>query len=169
MNVRKNTDYSTLFERVDAVLAAGLPQMETYREIGRLIAERPEKGVAVAVAEYLQRAYPDANGFSPRNVRRMREFYRTYENKPAAMRAAMEIGWTQNVVILEAGLTLAEKAWYIRAVRRFGWSKLSLIEQVGERAHEQIDLDTKAESCYTDPIETGEEEHDENPLCVPRQ
>ena len=79
MNVRKSIDYSTLFERIDAVLAAGLPQMETCCEIGRLIAERTEKGAAVAVAEHLQQARPDISGFSARNVRRMREFYIAYQ------------------------------------------------------------------------------------------
>ena len=68
----------------------------------------------------------------------MREFYHTYENEPDVMCAAMEIGWTQNVVILEADLAFAEKAWYIRAVRQFGWSKLVLMEQINRRVHEQI-------------------------------
>ena len=36
----------------------------------------------------------------------MRDFYRTYENHPAAMSLAMELGWTQNVVIMEAELTM---------------------------------------------------------------
>ena len=44
------------------------------------------------------------------------------------MTEAMQIGWTQNVVILEADLTIEEKAWYIRAARKFGWSKLKLLD-----------------------------------------
>ena len=128
MNVKKDTDYSELYRGINAALAVSLPQMALYWEIGRLIAERPEKGAAVAVAEYLQTKQPDEKGFSARSVRRMREFYHTYENEPDVMRAAMEIGWTQNVVILNADLTLAERAWYIRAVRQFGWPKLALIK-----------------------------------------
>ena len=169
MNVRKSNDYSALFERVDAVLTERLPQMKTYRKIGRLIAKHTEKGAATAVAEYLRRTYPDTNGFSPRNVRRMREFYRTYENEPVVMRTAMEIGWTQNVVILEANLTFAEKAWYICTVRQFGWSKLELTRQIVRRAHEEINLDTEPETCYTVPVETEEGTNDKNPLCVSRE
>ena len=169
MNVRKSIDYSTLFERIDAVLAAGLPQMETYREIGRLIAERTEKGAAVAVAEHLQQARPDISGFSARNVRRMREFYIAYQSNPEAMNAAMEIGWTQNVVIIEADLARDERMWYIRAARQFDWSKLTLTEKIKACAHMQLDLDTGTESCYTDSIETMEEAHDESALCVPRE
>ncbi|MBQ4565974.1 MAG: hypothetical protein IJA48_06465, partial [Oscillospiraceae bacterium] len=65
----------------------------------------------VIAAEYLQANYPDIPGFSPRNTRRMREFYRTYENSPVLLDEAMEIGWTQNVGILEAELTIEERAW----------------------------------------------------------
>ena len=122
MNIRKPVDYSAMYVGLDHLMAAGLPQMELYCGIGRAISERPEKGAAVIAAEYLQANYPDVSGFSPRNTRRMREFYRTYENSPALLDEAMKIGWTQNVVILEAELTLEEKAWYIRAAHSFGWS-----------------------------------------------
>lgn len=65
MNVRKPTDYSVLFATLDALVAANLPQMELYCEIGRLVSGRPEKGAAVAAAEHLHSTYPDASGFSP--------------------------------------------------------------------------------------------------------
>ena len=64
MNVRKNIDYGELFEQLDAVISANFSQMETYCEIGRLIAKRPEKGAAVAAAEHLQLTNPDVSGFS---------------------------------------------------------------------------------------------------------
>ncbi len=109
MNIRKPIDYSTLFAALDPLMAADLQQMELYCQIGRLVSGSSEKGAAVAAAEYLNNAYPDASGFSPRNVRRMREFYRTYENAPEVLAEAMTIGWTQNVTILEAELTVQEK------------------------------------------------------------
>ena len=106
MNVKKPTDYTTMFAALDALMAAGLPQMELYCGIGRVVNGRTEKGAAVAAAAYLNDAYPNASGFSPRNLRRMREFYRTYESTPELLTQAMTIGWTQNVVILEANLTI---------------------------------------------------------------
>lgn len=45
-----------------ALMAADLPQMELYCGIGRLVSDRPEKGAAVAAAEYLCATYPDASG-----------------------------------------------------------------------------------------------------------
>ena len=168
MNVRKPTDYSTLFTALDALIAANLPQMKLYREVGRLVSYRPEKGAAVAAAEYLQGTYPDSAGFSPRNLRRMRDFYRTYESAPEIMTKAMTIGWTQNVVILEAELTLQEKSWYIRAVQQFGWSKLELAKQIASAAHLEMPPDLPKDVYYT-----GEDNYsecvndDENPLYLP--
>ena len=150
MNVRKPTDYSALFTALDELMAANLPQMELYRNIGRIVSGRPEKGAAVAAAGYLQGAYPDVTGFSPRSLRRMRDFYRTYESTPQVMAESMNIGWTQNIVIMEAELTLQEKAWYIRAVRKFGWSKLGLAKQIAVSAHLEKSLDLRPEVCYTE-------------------
>ena len=149
MNVRKPTDYSAMFTALYELMVKKLPQMELYQNIGRVVSGRPEKGAAVAAAGYLQGAYPDATGFSPRSLRRMRDFYRTYESNQEVMAEAMAIGWTQNMVIMEADLTLHEKAWYIRAVRQFGWSKLKLAEQIAASAHLEVTLDLPAEVCYT--------------------
>lgn len=160
MNVRKPVDYSAMFWALDTLITADLPQMELYCEIGRLVSSRPEKGTAVAAAEYLCAAYPDASGFSPRNLRRMREFYRTYESAPEVLADAMTIGWTQNVVILEAELTLQDQAWYIKAAGQFGWSKLELAGNIRERIHESMALDNTSDPCYSNGSggdEDGEE------------
>ena len=123
MNIRKPTDYTAMFAALDAAVATQLPQMELYREIGRVVSGRGEKGAAVAASEYLQAAYPTADGFSPRNVRRMRAFYAAYEKTPEIMRLAIHLGWTRNVAILEGCGSSEERAWYIRAALRFGWKK----------------------------------------------
>ena len=65
MNIRKPVNYSVMFAVLDALMAADLPQMELYCEIGRLVSCRQEKGAAVAAAEHLCGVYPDVSGFSP--------------------------------------------------------------------------------------------------------
>ena len=99
MNIKKPVDYSTMYRELTTIPAKNLPQMIEIHAIGKVISQRPEKGAAVAAAEFLQANFPDRTGFSPRNVRRMRDFYRTYENDQTLLRLAMKIGWTLNVVI----------------------------------------------------------------------
>ena len=125
------TDYSILFSELDRLMAEQLSQMNLYCEIGRLVSSKAEKGAAVAASEYLQAAYPAAEGFSPRNLRRMRAFYAVYEKFPEIMRLAMNLGWTQNVAILERCGSNEERVWYIRAVLCFGWKKAKLLEAIG--------------------------------------
>ena len=171
MNIRKPADYNTLFSKLDKLIAAQLPQMKLYCEIGRLVSSRAEKGAAVAASEHLQTTYPAADGFSPRNLRRMRAFYAAYEESPEIMRLAMNLGWTQNVAILERCSSNEERAWYIRAVLRFGWKKAKLLEAIESQTWLYSSLDEQMISCYTEEKEvTQESESDEkDTLCVSRQ
>jgi len=152
-----------MYAALDRLMAAELPQMELYCEIGRLVCSRPEKGAAAAAAEYLQKVYSDASGFSPRNLRRMRDFYKMYGGNNDLLNLAMQVGWTQNVVILEADLTMDERTWYLRASEQFGWSKSELINQLKVRAHETITLDIAAEPCYINVSGGDEDGSEETP------
>ena len=145
MNIRKNIDYSDLYEALDGLMARQLPQMELYSEIGKAVCQRTEKGAAVMASEYLNKNYPDVKGFSPRSLRRMRDFYHTYEDHPSLLSRAMNLGWTLNVVIMEADLTMELREWYMKAAEQFGWSKAELISSIMAKAYE--------ESCITDTDE----------------
>ena len=171
MNIRKPTDYTTLFAALDAAVAAQLPQMELYCEMGRVVSGRGEKGAAVAASEYLQAAYPAAEGFSPRNLRRMRDFYRMYGDTPELLAEAMRLNWTQNVVIMEAGLTMDERCWYIRKTAESGLSKTELLRMIERAEHSEIALGENEDTCYT--VENDEfsekNRYEEYPVYLPRQ
>ena len=169
MNIRKPTDYTAMFAALDALMAAQLPQMELYREIGRLVSSRTEKGAAVAASEYLQAAYPAADGFSPRNVRRMRDFCRMYGDTPELLVEAMRLNWTQNVVIMEAGLTMDERCWYIRKAAESGLSKTELLRMIERAEHSEVALGENEDTCYT--VENDEfsekNQYEEYPVYLP--
>lgn len=135
MNIRKSIDYSDLYAGIDKAVIANFSQMELYLELGRLVSSRPEKGAAVMAAEYITANYPDRTGFSPRNLRRMRDFYQMYEGHPEILEQAMKVGWTQNIVIMEADLEMNSRLWYLTAVQKFGWSKSELAEQIAAGAY----------------------------------
>lgn len=171
MNIRKPTDYTAMFTTLDTLMTAQLPQTELYREIGRVVSGRSEKGAAVAASEYLQAAYPAADGFSPRNVRRMRDFYRMYGDTPELLAEAMRLNWTQNVVIMEAELTMDERCWYIRKAAESGLSKTELLRMIERAEHSEIALGESVDTCYT--VENDEfsekNRYEEYPVYLPRQ
>lgn len=150
MNIRKNIDYRNMYTALDHAMASGMEQMELYCAIGKAVSLRPEKGAAVAAAKYLAERYPDVHGFSPRNVRRMRDFYRTYEDHPALLKLALQIGWTQNVVIMEADLSMELREWYLRAAKQLGWSKAELAENIADNAHAKIVLTIGDDMSYSE-------------------
>ena len=149
MNVRKPVDYGTMYRELTAILAQNLSQMDEIYAIGKTVSQRPEKGAAVAAAEFLQANFPDHAGFSPRNVRRMRDFYKTYENDQTLLRLAMKIGWTLNVMIMEAELTRDARKGYLKQARELRWSKVVLLEKLASAAYLEKSLDAEADTCYT--------------------
>ena len=148
MNVRKPVDYGTMYRELTAILAQNLPQMIEIYAIGKAISQRPEKGAAVAAAEFLQANFPDRTGFSPRNVRRMRDFFKVYENDQTLLRLAMKIGWTLNVVIMEAELTRAQRLSCLQRTASEKLSKKELLEIILNGVFAEESIDAPDEICY---------------------
>ena len=148
MNVRKPVDYGAMYRELSAILAQNLPQMDEVYAIGKAISQRPEKGAAVAAAEFLQANFPDRTGFSPRNVRRMRDFYKVYENDQTLLRLAMKIGWTLNVVIMEAELTSVQRISCLQRAAAERLSKKKLLEIILNDAFAEKPIDEPDEICW---------------------
>lgn len=66
----------------------------------------------------------------------MRDFYRTYEDHPTLLSRAMKLGWTLNVVIMEADLSMELREWYMKAAEQFGWSKTELMSSIASNMHD---------------------------------
>ena len=171
MNIRKPVDYGTMYRELTAILTQNLSQMDEVYAIGKAISQRLEKGAAVAAAEFLRANFPDRTGFSPRNVRRMRDFYKTYENDQTLLQLAMKIGWTMNVFIMEAELTKNARHWYLQKANAGGLSKTDLLGMIESAAHLEISLDESRQDWYTKENNDCSEkiQHEKDPVYLPRQ
>jgi hypothetical protein len=167
MNVRKPVDYGMMYRELTAILTQNLPQMNEIHAIGKVIHQRPEKGAAVAAAEFFQANFPDHAGFSPRNVRRMRDFYRTYENDQTLLRLAMKIGWTLNVVIMEAELTRAQRMLCLQVTTVKNRSKKELLEIILNGAFVEEAVDEPDEIC-NNITNLSEDRNDQTQFEPPR-
>ena len=108
-------DYAALLaevkERVRSAQYAALKAVNKelvtlYWDIGRLITSRQADaahGAAIAeqLAADLRQEYPGVSGYSSRNVFYMREFYLVYRDSPKVQPLVAQIGWTQNLIILQ--------------------------------------------------------------------
>jgi predicted nuclease of restriction endonuclease-like (RecB) superfamily len=137
--------------------------MRLYCAIGHCICTQGEKAFVVQLAEILVVRFPTVKGFSPRNLRRMRDFYRTYENSPKLMHKAQALGWTQNAIILECCENNEQRDFYIDLTINMNLSKLSLMREIEAEAFEQALQQHKDIRRHNDEVSEPESNASDNP------
>ncbi len=169
-----------------ALKAANTTVVSLYWDIGRMILSRQEgdtwgKAVVEQLSVDLRREFPGVRGFSVSNLWRMRVLYAIYSKKEKLAPLVREIAWTQNILILEKCKDDLEREFYLRATRKYGWTKAVLIlnidtgachkylnnqinfdSTVPEKVRSQAKLAIKDEYSF-DLMELGEE-HSEKEL-----
>ncbi|WP_295159093.1 PDDEXK nuclease domain-containing protein [Selenomonas sp. AE3005] len=78
----------------------------------------------------LRLEYPDAKGYSVRNLKYMAKFAETYPDKEFVQQVVAQIPWGHNVVIMDKVLTEDERTWYLKACAENGWSRNVLVHQI---------------------------------------
>ena len=129
-------------ERVRVVLAANSALVLLYWDIGRSILARQARegwgaGTIDRLAFDLQAAFPDMRGFSPRNLTYMRAFAAAWRDREIVQEALAQIGWTNNIALLEKVEEEAPRLWYAARAREAGWSRSLLVLQIESKAHER--------------------------------
>jgi predicted nuclease of restriction endonuclease-like (RecB) superfamily len=144
-------DYASLLaeikERVrtaqyTALRAVNKELVGLYWDIGEMISDRQVTGmhgdaVVERLADDLRMEFPGIGGFSRRNVFYMREFYLSYRNLPKVQPLVAQIGWTQNLIILQRCRDPLQQEFYIRMTKKFGWTKNVLIHQIENQSYEK--------------------------------
>jgi len=140
--------------QVKASLSANRELIALYWDIGRSIVERQRKegwGKAIVdrLAGDLSRAFPGIEGFSPRNVWRMRAFFLAYAQaanltQPVSdldlailPQAVAEIPWGHNIVLFQKIKDPAGCLWYAQKTVEHGWSRAVLVHQIESRLHKR--------------------------------
>lgn len=70
----------------------------------------------------------------------MRQFYEAYPNDELFSPLVREISWTKNIVILDHCKEPAEREFYLRHTKQFGWSKNVLIHQIENQTYQKTAL-----------------------------
>ena len=87
------------------------------------------------------------------------------------LQLAMKIGWTMNVVIMEAELIKNARHWYLQKANAGGLSKTDLLGMIESAAHLEISLDESRQDWYTKENNDCSEkiQHEKDPVYLPRQ
>ncbi len=115
--------------------------IQLYWDIGQMIVERQEqhgwgKSIVEKLSIELQDEFVGMNGFSARNLWRMRALYLEYSKSPILPPVVAEIAWSHNIIILEKCKDEHQRFYYIEMVRRFSWSKTTLINAIDAHHYE---------------------------------
>ena len=126
----------------DALKAVNKELINLYWDIGRsIVAKQDELGWGKAIVETLakdlQKEFSGVQGFSSANLWRMRNFHLTYCSNEKLAPLVREISWTKNVIIMERCKDGIRREFYIRATKKFGWTKDVLINQLEASAFER--------------------------------
>lgn len=149
--VTANQDYKVLLreikERVyraqyEALKAVNKELISLYWDIGKLIISRQKgdtwgKAVVQQLAIDLQKEFPGVAGYSSDNLWRMRKFYLHFKDNKKLAPLVQEISWTKIIVVMESCRDDLEREFYIRMIRKFGWTKNVLIHQIDNKTYEK--------------------------------
>ena len=75
-------------------------------------------------------AFPDASGYSVRNLKYMAKFALAYPDEEFVQQPVAQIPWGHNTVLLDKLSSPEERLWYAEKVIENGWSRNVLIHQI---------------------------------------
>jgi predicted nuclease of restriction endonuclease-like (RecB) superfamily len=141
--------------RQRAVSAANQELVSTYWAVGAEILARQEaEGWAARVIDRLsadlRERFPDASGFSPRNLKYMRAFAAAWPDVAIVQRSAAQLPWRQHMVLLDKLDSPDLRLWYGQACRAVTCS--STISRVGSTSVPAARSPTPAPSRRPTPV-----------------
>lgn len=108
--------------------------IDLYWQIGEVISRRIAaaewgEGVVDQLAAHIARTQPGQQGFTRRNLFRMRQFYEAYQGDEKVSPLARQLPWTHNLIILSQSKRPEEREFYLRMAVQERWSKRELERQ----------------------------------------
>ena len=112
-----------------AVLNVNRDLICLYYDIGSAINEHKTWGNKFIenLATDIRLAFPEAKGYSVRNLKYMAKFATTYPDREFVQTVSAQIPWSHNVAILDKVKTEEQREWYIRKTAENGWSHSVLV------------------------------------------
>jgi len=89
------------------------------------------------LARDLQAEFPGVEGFSPRNLRYMRSLAEAWPDAEILQQLIAKLPWGHNVRVLDRIKDRPTREWYLRAALEHGWSQDVLVLQIKSRLHER--------------------------------
>ncbi len=122
-----------------ATLSVNKELIMLYYNIGKIINEHKSWGNKFIdnLAADLKIAFPEAKGYSVRNLKYMSRFASVYTDDEFVQTVSAQIPWSHNVAILDKVKSAEQREWYIQKTAENGWSHSVLVHQIESGLYER--------------------------------
>ena len=127
-----------------------------YHSIGEVINEHKTWGNKFVenLAADIKISFPDATGYSVRNLKYMAKFALRFPNKKIVQAALAQITWYHHIALMDKVKNADEHIWYAEQAAKNGWSRNVLVHQIESGLYQRQVLAEKVsnfESCLPSP------------------
>ena len=118
--------------QLDIMLNINVNLVNLYYRIGKVLYENSVWGNKFLdkLAFELKMSYPNQKGFSIRNLKYMKSFYKEYKEDSEFVHLGAQIPWKHNISLIEKVKNKKIRKWYMEKCIEEGWSKNVLIYQI---------------------------------------
>lgn len=122
-----------------ATLSVNKELIMLYYSIGRIINEHKSWGSKFIenLAADIRTSFPEAKGYSVRNLKYMAKLAATYPSEEFVQQAVAQIPWGHTTVLLDKFSDDVIRNWYIEKTIENGWSRNVLIHQIESGLYER--------------------------------
>jgi predicted nuclease of restriction endonuclease-like (RecB) superfamily len=129
-----------------AVLGANKEQIILYWNIGKVIIANSHWGNKFIdnLARDIKLDFPDATGYSPRNLKYMRKFAEIFDEDEIVPTLMAQLTWAHHRLMMDKLKDKATMIWYADKTVENGWSKNILWNQIDYKLYERQAIAEKA-------------------------
>ena len=146
----QDQEFSDVLEQIQTAKRHAIQQVNTalvqlYWNIGSYVSMQVSnanwgKSVVEDLADFIMKNEPNIQGFTARNIWRMKQFFETYKDSPKLSPLVTELTWTNNLLILSATKDQAEREFYLKIAIKEHYSKRELARQISSGLFERVVL-----------------------------
>ncbi len=114
--------------------------IELYFRLGKILYDNYKYGNKFIdeVARELKLEYPNATGYSVRNLKYMKKFYTEYKDDEVMQQLVAQVPWGHNVVLMDKVKNKETRKIYLQGIIENGWGRSMLVHQIELNYHQRI-------------------------------
>ena len=127
--------------QIKAALSVNKEVIEMYWKIGKLIVEKQKFSTwggkfLENLSKDLQKEFPEMEGFSTTNLRRIKKFYLLYQEDTIQPQVVAELPWGHICILISIEDT-KKRNWYAKSILENNWPRATLVQELKGKLYER--------------------------------